>query len=285
MYKIKNILIHPDHPLVTDLTTSEEKRIGYHDHLVILMLCENAGKITTKEELLTRAWPGKHVSEGSLTQSISTIRNLIEDDGKTQKHLKTVAKIGYKLESDAVSLQGKVDDGLEMETIPLVDAPAPDTETLESIKIEEQCSKVANPKVTIPDQNHFKFNRNHIYMAIGCFFVVVAVIFPFYLTQREPDYSGWLHLAKMYSSENMTIYCKSEQEAQTVARSLAPLIKEKVAQGKLSRLILAHSDETLSIVILKPLAPPTNLVVMLDGPQSHESLVGMVKLELSSYVH
>lgn len=67
MYKIKNWLIHSDHPLVTNLITNEEKRIGYHDHLVILMLCESAGQIKTKEELLKGAWPGKHVSEGSLT--------------------------------------------------------------------------------------------------------------------------------------------------------------------------------------------------------------------------
>ncbi|MCW1889195.1 winged helix-turn-helix domain-containing protein [Vibrio chagasii] len=44
---------------------------------------------------MNRAWPGKHVSEGSLTQSISAIRTLIEDDGKQQKYLKTVAKVGY----------------------------------------------------------------------------------------------------------------------------------------------------------------------------------------------
>ena len=101
--KLNNLLIHLDQPLVTDLLQNEEKHIGYHDHLVILMLCEKAGKINKKENFLNRAWPEKHVSEGSLTQLISAIRTLIECNGKQQKYLKMVAKVGYKLESEAVS--------------------------------------------------------------------------------------------------------------------------------------------------------------------------------------
>ena len=49
MYKVNKWLIHLDHPLVTDLLKNEEKRIGYHDHLVILMLCENAEELLLKK--------------------------------------------------------------------------------------------------------------------------------------------------------------------------------------------------------------------------------------------
>ena len=270
MYKIKNWLIHSDHPLVTNLITNEEKRIGYHDHLVILMLCNNSGKINTKEELLKGAWPGKHVSEGSLTQSISAIRTLIEDDGKAQKHLKTVAKVGYKLESDAVSWQGEEQDGLMNQDTSLV---------------EESDSEDSVLVPTVVDRLRLKLSRTHMHIAAGCLFVSIAVLFPFVFTEKNSRLGGWLPLTKIFSTQHIAVYCDDEEAAKAVAKGVAPLVREKVAQGKLDRLALALSDETLSIVILKPLSPPINLVIMLDSPQPSESLVDMIQVELNDYVY
>ena len=270
MYKIKNWLINSDHPLVTDLIKNEEKRIGYHDHLVILMLCESAGQIKTKEELLKGAWPGKHVSEGSLTQSISAIRTLIEDDGKAQKYLKTVAKVGYKLEEDAVSWEGAEKDRVRNQAISL----SQESELKDS-ELETEIVHRARPKL----------HRNHLYLMIGCLFVSIAVLFPLLFKEKNARLGGWLPLTKLFSAQHITVYCDDQQEAKLLAQGVAPLIGEKVAQGKLDRLILAHSDETLSIVILKPFSQPINLVVMFDSPKSIESMVDIIAVELKNYVH
>lgn len=270
MYKVNNWLIHLDHPLVTDLLKNEEKRIGYHDHLVILMLCENAGKINTKEDLLKRAWPGKHVSEGSLTQSISAIRTLIEDDGKQQKYLKTVAKVGYKLEGEAVSWLEGGNDRSNSHYTPLASQPSEKAEPLE----ESVAKKIRH-----------KFGRNQIYIALGFIFIAIAALFPLVFTAKEPKLTSWLPLTKMFSSEALTVYCDNKDEAKAVAKGLTSLVSEEVKQGRLSQLILAHSEESLSIVILKPLSPPVNLVVLFESPQSADALVDMVKAELSRYVH
>lgn len=270
MYKVNNWLIHLDHPLVTDLLKNEEKRIGYHDHLVILMLCENAGKINTKEDLLKRAWPGKHVSEGSLTQSISAIRTLLEDNGKQQKYLKTVAKVGYKLESEAVSWLEDDDDKSDNQNNLLAGEPSGKTESF-----EESSDK----------KTRFTFGRNQIYIVLGCVFIAIAALFPLVFNAKAPKLTSWLPLTKMFSSEALTVYCDNEEEAKLVAKGVKLLVSQEVKQGRLSRLILAHSQESLSIVILKPLAPPVNLVVLFESPQSTDDLVGMVKAELSRYVH
>lgn len=270
MYKLNNWLIHLDHPLVTDLLKNEEKRIGYHDHLVILMLCENAGKINTKEDLLNRAWPGKHVSEGSLTQSISAIRTLIEDDGKQQKYLKTVAKVGYKLESEAVSWLEDSDSK---------------SDSQDNLLIRESRGKAESLEESTDKNTPYTFGRNQIYIVLGIVFIAIAVLFPLVFTAKEPKLTSWLPLTKMFASEVLTVYCDNEEEAKVVAKGVTPLVSEEVKQGRLSRLILAHSQESLSIVILKPLAPPVNLVVLFESPQSTGDLVDMVKTELSRYVH
>lgn len=270
MYKVNNWLIHLDHPLVTDLLKNEEKRIGYHDHLVILMLCENAGKINTKEDLLKRAWPGKHVSEGSLTQSISAIRTLIEDDGKQQKYLKTVAKVGYKLESEAVSWLEDRDSK---------------SDSQDNLLTRESSGKAESLEESTDKNTPYTFGRNQIYIALGIVFIAIAVLFPLVFTAKEPKLTSWLPLTKMFASEVLTVYCDNEEEAKVVAEGVTPLVSEEVKQGRLSRLILAHSQESLSIVILKPLAPPVNLVVLFESPQSTGDLVDMVKTELSRYVH
>ncbi|PQJ61040.1 transcriptional regulator [Vibrio chagasii] len=270
MYKLNNWLIHLDHPLVTDLLKNEEKRIGYHDHLVILMLCENAGKIKTKEDLLNRAWPGKHVSEGSLTQSISAIRTLIEDDGKQQKYLKTVAKVGYKLESEAVSWLEESDSQLDSQDHSLTGDPS---------------GKAGSFEDSTDKNTQHTCGRNQIYIALGLVFIVIAALFPLVFATKEPNLTSWLPLTKMFSSEALTVYSDNEEEAKVVAKGVTPLVSEEVKQGRLSRLILAHSQESLSIVILKPLAPPVNLVVLFESPQSTDDLVGMVNAELSRYVY
>jgi len=269
MYKVNKWLIHLDHPLVTDLLKNEEKRIGYHGHLVILMLCENAGKIITKEDLLSRAWPGKHVSEGSLTQSISAIRTLIQDDGKQQKYLKTVAKVGYKLESETVSWR-EDDDKSDNQDNLFAGEPSGKSESFEE---------------SFEKKTRFTFGRNRIFIVLGFIFIAIAALFPLVFTAKEPKLTSWLPLTKMFSNEALTVYCDNEEEAKLVAKGVNPLVSRGVKQGRLSRLILAHSQESLSIVILKPLAPPVNLVVLFESPQSTDDLVGMVKAELSRYVH
>lgn len=269
MYKIKNWLIDFDRPLITNVVTNEEKRIGYHDHLVILILCENAGKISTKEELLKNAWPGKHVSEGSLTQSISAIRTLIEDDGKTQKHLKTVAKVGYKLESDAVLWQEEAQKEIKNHTLPLSRGS-----NLGSDVLANQNNEIKH-----------KFNHHSVCVAIGCLFVTIAMIFPFFFATNESGITSWLPFKKIICTEHITVYSDDQEEAQAVDRGVRPLVDEKISQGKLERLILAYSDETISIVILRPFLPPINLVVLFDSPQSTESLIDIVKMELNNYVY
>jgi TolB-like protein len=64
---------------------------------VLRHLATNAGRVVSKDELLTANWPGVTVSEDSLTQCISEIRRLLGETGRDL--IRTVPRRGYMIAS------------------------------------------------------------------------------------------------------------------------------------------------------------------------------------------
>jgi adenylate cyclase len=60
---------------------------------VLLVLIENAGRLVSRDDLLNAVWPGVTVTEESLTQCVSEVRNALGEPG--QRIIKTVPKRGY----------------------------------------------------------------------------------------------------------------------------------------------------------------------------------------------
>lgn len=65
---------------------------------VMKYLLANEGKNISREELTRHVWPGLIVSDDSLTQCISELRNHIRD--KNKKTLRTIPRFGYRLVAD-----------------------------------------------------------------------------------------------------------------------------------------------------------------------------------------
>ena len=101
-FRIGNLMLVEGSLALINTETGQKVRIGTHDLLTLYELCRHAGNIVTKETLLEKGWPGKIVSESSLTQSIRNIRHLLGDNGKDQKWLKTISKVGYLLDAEVV---------------------------------------------------------------------------------------------------------------------------------------------------------------------------------------
>jgi adenylate cyclase len=62
---------------------------------VLRFLAENAGRLVSREEVLTAVWPGLTVTEESLTQCVSEVRAALDDT--SQRIIKTIPKRGYLL--------------------------------------------------------------------------------------------------------------------------------------------------------------------------------------------
>ena len=73
---------------------------------VLRYLVANAGRLVTREELLDAAWPGVTVTEESITQCVSELRQALGD--QQQKIIKTVPRRGY-IFTAAVDIESKAD--------------------------------------------------------------------------------------------------------------------------------------------------------------------------------
>ena len=65
----------------------------------LAILVRNAGKVLSKERLMTEVWQDAFVEENNLAQNISILRKALGEDGQT-KYIETVPKYGYRFVAD-----------------------------------------------------------------------------------------------------------------------------------------------------------------------------------------
>jgi DNA-binding winged helix-turn-helix (wHTH) protein len=63
---------------------------------VLVALVRQRGHLVTKDELLTRLWPGSFVEEGSLNVCVSALRKALGEDARRPTFIETVARSGYR---------------------------------------------------------------------------------------------------------------------------------------------------------------------------------------------
>lgn len=67
-------------------------------HLAILKLLTQAnGNIVSQQQMLEIVWPNTVVTPNTIQQAITQLRRLLDDDGRSQKAIKTHPKLGYSL--------------------------------------------------------------------------------------------------------------------------------------------------------------------------------------------
>src|SRR5258708_1414610 len=59
-------------------------------------LIRNHERAVSKEELLNAIWPGRVVSEATLSSRINAARNAIGDNGRDQRLIRTLRTIGFR---------------------------------------------------------------------------------------------------------------------------------------------------------------------------------------------
>ncbi|KLN65316.1 winged helix-turn-helix domain-containing protein [Vibrio sp. VPAP30] len=79
------------------IETKQLRKLNGPECRVLEILLAHQGQVVTKHELLELAWPGRVVSDASLTQSIAQLRLALGDNGKDQDVIKTVPYQGYLL--------------------------------------------------------------------------------------------------------------------------------------------------------------------------------------------
>jgi len=73
---------------------------------LLIMLIENRDHVVTREDLLDKIWSGRVVSDTTLSSRIKTARQLIGDDGTSQRYIKTLHGRGFRFVGDVKAVAG-----------------------------------------------------------------------------------------------------------------------------------------------------------------------------------
>ena len=63
---------------------------------VLLYLVQNSDRVVSKDELFDKVWDGRIVSKSTLTSRINAVRKAVNDNGRDQQLVRTVARKGFR---------------------------------------------------------------------------------------------------------------------------------------------------------------------------------------------
>lgn len=73
---------------------------------VLLYLVEQRDRLVTKEEMLDAVWHGVAVTDNVLAQSVNDIRQVLGDDSRQPRFIKTIPRTGYRFIAPVEELEG-----------------------------------------------------------------------------------------------------------------------------------------------------------------------------------
>lgn len=85
-----------------------ERRLEHRAARTLELLCRRRGETVTHTEILAEVWDSRAVSANSVAVVIADLRRSLDDDARDPRHIATVAKRGYRLNTD----QAANDDAL-----------------------------------------------------------------------------------------------------------------------------------------------------------------------------
>ena len=98
VYRLGTLEVDPDNFLLTENGEAISVEPLVFD--LIVYLIRNRDRLITRQELFDEIWPGRVVSDTSLSNHIKSARKALRDDGQAQKFIKTVHGRGYRFVGD-----------------------------------------------------------------------------------------------------------------------------------------------------------------------------------------
>ena len=73
---------------------------------LLIYLVENRERVVSKDDLIENIWDGRIVSESTLTSRINAARRAVDDSGRDQAVIRTIARKGFRFVGEVQVLQG-----------------------------------------------------------------------------------------------------------------------------------------------------------------------------------
>ena len=152
---------------------------------LLRVLVDNAGKVMTREDLITAVWGVEYGGDERLSRGISLLRKALGDKKGHHRHILTISRVGYRFIADIdVDEQSNIVE--QTSTIP---APAPD-EISASTSVKPVGSHQASPQV-------LALSTKRMMMIAGLIMAVLLV--------------GYIVLPQSNSSESLSLQARMER--------------------------------------------------------------------------
>ena len=92
-----------------DDASAEPVRVEPRVMAVLVCLAHHAGEVVTRDEFGADVWGGRIVTDEALSRCISVLRQLLGDDSREPRFIRTIARIGYTLVQVPAALPASVD--------------------------------------------------------------------------------------------------------------------------------------------------------------------------------
>ena len=79
---------------------------------LLALLIANRDRMLSKDEIYDTVWRGRVVSESALSSRIKSARQVLGDDGKSQKVIKTIHKKGFRFIAEVMETEDQIDNKL-----------------------------------------------------------------------------------------------------------------------------------------------------------------------------
>lgn len=207
----------------------EEKiDLGFSGSRLLERLVRNPGEVVDRDELMSHAWSGRVVGQGSLNQQIYTLRQILNDE-KAREIIQTLPRRGYLINP------GYVDISLEMV------APAiPD-------EVEQATPATSGQQKLIPAPS--RWNLSTVLAPLALLGVISLLVQGTSIFGNQNSSTNPASPAKLltitYSSHSSDELAQLLPLGEDLNRRLAPGITQPL------HLIIGHHENTLDIVCLR----------------------------------
>ncbi len=85
------------------LNNTKDVKIEPQLFLLLALLIEERGQLVSRDLIQQHVWAGRHVSDEAIRAAIKKLRQLLNDDARAPRYIKTVPRQGYKLLTPVIS--------------------------------------------------------------------------------------------------------------------------------------------------------------------------------------
>lgn len=80
---------------------------------LLALLVENRERLVPRDEIIEKVWGGRIVSDAAVDSRIKSARKALGDDGRTQRFIKTIPRLGFRFVADARATAAQWHDSID----------------------------------------------------------------------------------------------------------------------------------------------------------------------------